>query len=160
MENEVLIYTDGSCDANPNGNGGYSCIIFKNENPIFLSGYEPNTTNQRMEMQAVIAGLSFIKKPSNIKVFTDSAYVANCFIQKWYEKWQKNGWKTSTGSDVLNKDLWRDLIELLKYHTSVTFIKVKGHSDNMFNNKCDEMAKDVVAFKKAVNMAIEKRKNK
>lgn len=158
MDNRVLIYTDGSCDINPGGNGGFSSIIFIDENPIFLSGCDSNTTNQRMEMRAVIQAFeylySLIEKDKEIILFTDSAYVCNCFIQKWYKNWIKNGWKTSTGSDVQNQDLWKKMLVYTDHFINLKFCKVKGHADNIFNNKCDEMAKSIVSFKKEINKKI------
>lgn len=157
---EVLIYTDGSCDKNPGGNGGFSSIIFIDEKPIFIAGYEPKFTNQRAEMMAVIQALSYLTQFTDIPrvtICTDSAYVANCFINGWYKKWMKNGWKNSQGEDVLNQDLWRRLLSLIDDYEEVKFIKVKGHADNIFNNKCDMMAKDIVSFKKIIDNEIRKR---
>ena len=160
MSNKVIIYTDGSCDKNPGGNGGFSSIIVIDEKPVFIAGYEPKTTNQRAEMMAVIQALRYVQSISHfdeVVICTDSAYVSNCFINGWYKKWMKNGWKTIQGENVLNQDLWKILIDLINIHEQVKFIKVKGHSDNIFNNKCDEMAKDIVSFKKIVDNQIKKR---
>ena len=150
----VIIYTDGSCDKNPGGNGGYSAIIFESQKPIKVSGYEPNTTNQRMEMMAVIAALSYFKDKRSISLYTDSSYVCNGYNQKWYINWMKNGWKNSKGEDVANKDLWIKIIELVEFH-DVNMVHVKGHADNIFNNECDYMAKDIITFYKKISKFVE-----
>ena len=148
---EYIIYTDGGCRVNPNGPGGYAAVIIKDNIPIYITGYETNTTNQRMELKAVITGLKFIERASNIRVYSDSAYVVNCFKDKWYINWEKNNWKNSKKEEVANIDLWKLLIELVKFHNSVEFIKVKGHSDNLINNKCDQLATDIVDFVNELN---------
>ena len=149
LNNEVYIYTDGSCEKNPGGNGGYGAIILDGINPIKLSGFYEKTTNQRMEIMATIQGMKFFKEKRTINIYTDSAYVCNCFKDGWYKSWIKNGWKTSTGTNVLNQDLWEEWIELIKFH-DVKFHKVKGHSDNILNNECDKMARDIIAFTKMI----------
>lgn len=131
------IYTDGSCPKNDGKHpGGWAAII--NET-IELSGGELITTNNRMEMQAAIAGLEYLKETSEVEVYSDSAYLINCFVKGWYKKWVVNGWLNSQGNTVENKDLWEKLLILTKKH-KVTWIKVKGHSDNVLNNRCDELA--------------------
>ena len=145
----ALIYTDGSCDRNPGGNGGYSIIIFKDNKPIKISGYEPKTTNQRMELTAVIEGLDYFNEPHMITVCTDSAYVCNAHKNKWYNNWLVNGWKNYNGDPVANVDLWKKFLMVIDRH-KVTIVKVKGHSDNIFNNECDIMAKDIIRFYKEV----------
>lgn len=154
--NDVLIYTDGSCDKNPGGNGGYAVIIFDEHNPIKISGYEPVTTNQRMEMKAVITALNYFKTRKTIRLFTDSAYVCNGYNKKWYSSWLKNGWKNSKGEDVANRDLWEHIIELVNFH-DVEINYVKGHSTNIFNNECDLMAKDIIRFYKEIKSKIDQR---
>jgi ribonuclease HI len=104
-----------------------------------LSGGERDTTNNRMELMAVIEGLAALKRPCKVDIYSDSAYVVNAFSQNWIEKWIKNGWKNSAKAEVANSDLWKRLLELTSIHT-VTFHKVKGHADNEFNNRCDELA--------------------
>lgn len=141
------IYTDGGCRGNPGGRGAYSAIIFSNETPIFITGYESNTTNQRMELKAAILGLKFVEHRSDIKLYSDSAYLCNCFKDKWYIGWLKNDWKNSKGEKVANRDLWETILKLVAFHSSVEFIKVKGHSSNIYNNKCDEMVNDIMDFK-------------
>ena len=134
----VEIYTDGACSGNP-GKGGWACVLLAGSRKKEISGYEELTTNNRMELTAVIKALEALKKPANVKLYSDSAYVINGMTQGWINSWQKNYWKNSQNKDVLNKDLWQKLINLNKIHT-IEFIKVKGHSDNILNNRCDELA--------------------
>ena len=138
----VTIYTDGACSGNP-GPGGWGVILMHGQNKKELSGGETDTTNNRMELLAVIRGLKTLTKPCDVELYSDSAYVINAFNQNWIENWQKNDWKTSSKSPVKNKDLWLELLSLLKVH-NVKFIKVKGHSDNQFNNRCDELARNEI----------------
>lgn len=135
---EVTIYTDGACSGNP-GPGGWASILMAGGVKKELSGGELDTTNNRMELMAVIEGLSALKRPCKVDIYSDSAYVVNAFSQNWIEKWVKNGWKNSAKAEVANTDLWKRLIELTEMH-DVTFHKVKGHADNEFNNRCDELA--------------------
>ena len=135
---EVTIYTDGACSGNP-GPGGWASILMAGGVKKELSGGERDTTNNRMELMAVIEGLAALKCPCKVDIYSDSAYVVNAFSQNWIEKWIKNGWKNSAKAEVANSDLWKRLLELTSIHT-VTFHKVKGHADNEFNNRCDELA--------------------
>ena len=139
---EVTIYTDGACSGNP-GPGGWGAILIYGENKKEISGREKETTNNIMEITAVIESLKLLKYPCDVKLYSDSAYVVNAFNKNWVESWQKNGWINSKKEEVKNKELWKELIELTKTH-NVTFIKVKGHSDNEFNNRCDELARDAI----------------
>ena len=136
--NEVTIYTDGACSGNP-GPGGWASILMAGGAKKELSGGEANTTNNRMELMAVIEGLRALKRPCKVDVYSDSAYVVNSFSQNWIDKWVRNGWKNSAKAEVANSDLWKELISLTTMH-NVTFHKVKGHADNEFNNRCDELA--------------------
>lgn len=136
---EVIIYTDGACSGNP-GPGGWGAILMYKDSKKEISGGNKNTTNNIMEMTAVIEALKLLKHPCKVKLYSDSAYVVNAFLQNWTKNWIKNNWKTSDKKDVKNKELWQELIELTKIH-NVTFIKVKGHSDNEYNNRCDELAR-------------------
>ena len=136
---EVILYTDGACSGNP-GPGGWGSILMLGENRKEISGGSPNTTNNIMELTAVIEGLKILKRPCKVQVFSDSAYVVNGFIQKWIYGWMKNNWKNSSGEPVKNKELWQELYSLTKIH-DVTFNKVKGHSTDEFNNRCDELAR-------------------
>ena len=135
---EVTIYTDGACSGNP-GPGGWAAILMAGGAKKELSGGERDTTNNRMELMAVIEGLAALKRPCKVDVYSDSAYVVNAFSQNWIEKWIRNGWKNSAKAEVANSDLWMRLIELTNTH-NVTFHKVKGHADNEYNNRCDELA--------------------
>ena len=135
---EVLLYTDGACSYNP-GPGGWAYILMCEGKTVKDSGFFENTTNNRMEILAVIEGLKRLKYKCSVTVFTDSAYVFNAFTQNWINSWQANNWKNSSKKEVLNKDLWQELIELTLKH-EVKFEKVKGHSDNIYNNECDKMA--------------------
>lgn len=139
---EVILYTDGACSNNP-GLGGYCAILIYNEVEKIISGGEEETTNNRMEMLAVIMGLKALKYPCKVKLYSDSAYVLNAFLNGWVYGWVKNGWKTADKKDVKNVELWQELLALTKTHT-VEFIKVKGHSDNENNNRCDKIARDEI----------------
>lgn len=136
---EVMIYTDGACSGNP-GPGGYGAILFYGAHRKEISGGEKDTTNNRMEILAVIKALELLKEACQVKIYSDSAYVVNCFEKKWIYGWLRNGWKNSKGQPVENQDLWKKLWELMQFH-SVQYVKVKGHSDNEFNNRCDELAR-------------------
>ena len=135
---EVTIYTDGACSGNP-GPGGWAAILMAGGAKKEMSGGERDTTNNRMELMAVIEGLKALKRPCKVDIYSDSAYVVNAFEQNWIGKWVKNGWKNSAKAEVANSDLWKELINLTAMH-NVTFHKVKGHADNEFNNRCDERA--------------------
>ena len=140
---KVIIFTDGACRGNP-GNGGYGCVLLykdaqdKIHRQEFSQGYK-NTTNNRMELMAVIKSLALLTRPCEVEIYSDSAYVVNAFNQNWIVNWQRNGWKNSAKAEVANKDLWTELLRLTAIH-KVTFVKVKGHADNEFNNRCDELA--------------------
>lgn len=140
---EVILYTDGSCSGNP-GPGGWGCILIYNEYKKELSGGCAQTTNNRMEITGVIEGLRQLKEPCIVNVYTDSAYVYNAVEKQWLDKWVRNGWKTSSKSDVENIDLWKSLLTLLNTH-KVSFHKVKGHADNDLNNRCDKLATEQTA---------------
>ncbi len=135
---EVTVYTDGACSGNP-GPGGWGAVLIYKKHRKELSGYEENTTNNRMELTAAVSALSNLKEPCRVNLFTDSSYLCNAFNQHWIEGWLQNGWKTTKKTPVENSDLWKELIELSGVH-SITWNKVKGHSDNELNNRCDELA--------------------
>lgn len=139
---KIDLYTDGACSGNP-GVGGWACVLIYNGIRKTISGGEKETTNNRMELMAVIRGLETLKQECMVDIYSDSAYVVNAIEKGWIDNWQKNGWKTAKKDDVLNKDLWQKLLELTKKHPS-TFIKVKGHADNEINNLCDKMAVEEV----------------
>lgn len=108
-----------------------------------LSGFEPHTTNQRMELTAAIKGLEQLKERTRVRLYSDSAYLINGFTLGWIDNWQKNGWRNSRGDPVSNSDLWKALIELSRKH-EIEWIKVKGHSTNKWNNHCDELARQAI----------------
>lgn len=140
---EVIIYTDGACSGNP-GPGGWGSVLMYKGNTKEISGALKNTTNNVMELTAVIEALKLLKFKCNVKLYSDSAYVVNAFNQKWIYGWMKNGWKNSNKEPVKNKELWEELYSLTKVH-NVEFIKVKGHADNIYNNRCDEMARNAIS---------------
>ena len=142
---EIMIYTDGACSGNP-GPGGWGTVLFYGNHKKEMSGFVPETTNNRMEMQAAIEALKVLKEPCKVKLHSDSAYLVNCFKQGWHKNWVKNGWKNSKKQPVENQDLWKEILSLMEIH-EVEFIKVKGHSDNEWNNRCDELATGAIANK-------------
>ena len=135
---QVIIYTDGACSGNP-GPGGWGAILIYKNKKLELSGYEAHTTNNRMELLAPIEALSRLKEPCAVDVYSDSAYLANAFRQRWLENWQRNGWRKSDKKPVENQDLWQELLKYVEIH-AITWHKVKGHADNPLNNRCDELA--------------------
>ncbi len=135
---EIEIYTDGACSFNP-GPGGWGAILIYNGVEKKISGGEQNTTNNRMELLAVINALLCLKEKCSVKIYSDSAYVVNAYLQKWVDNWKANGWKKQN-KQVKNVELWQQLDNLVQSH-QVEFIKVKGHSDNAYNNECDKMAR-------------------
>ena len=134
----IEIYTDGACSGNP-GPGGWGVVLLYQGNKKELSGYQPETTNNRMELFAAIQGLAALREPCEVTLYSDSSYLINAFEKHWLDNWQRNGWKTSSKSPVENQDLWKLLLLHVKNHR-VRFVKVKGHSDNAYNNRFDEMA--------------------
>ena len=143
---EVSIYTDGACSGNP-GNGGYCAILIYQGVEKVVSGSEKDTTNNRMELMGAIKGLSSLKEPCIVKLYSDSQYLTDAFNKGWIVDWQNKGWKTADKKPVKNVDLWMKIVELMQIHT-VEYIKVKGHSDNEFNNRCDKIA--VSEYKKLI----------
>ncbi|MCL6588978.1 MAG: ribonuclease HI [Firmicutes bacterium] len=138
----VEIFTDGACAGNP-GPGGWGAILICDGTEKEMSGQESSTTNQRMELKAAIAALSALKYPCEVKLYSDSAYLINAFEKKWIPNWLRNGWRNSHGKPVENQDLWRQLIELSGIH-KVEWIKVRGHEDNVYNNRCDQLARAAI----------------
>ena len=134
----VDIYTDGACSGNP-GKGGYCAILIFNGIEKIVKGGEEETTNNRMELVAVIEGLKALKESCKVNLYSDSQYVVDAVNQKWLDDWVQHDFRSDTKHGVKNVDLWKALIPLLKKH-KVTFIKVKGHSDNEYNNRCDKIA--------------------
>ena len=142
MKKTVTLYTDGACSGNP-GLGGYGGILIYGEVQREYSGSESQTTNNRMELMAVIEGLKRLKYPCIVEVYSDSAYTVNAFDNGWIYAWKKNGWKKADNKPVLNVDLWEKLYTLTRIH-EVTFHKVAGHADNQLNNRCDELARGAI----------------
>ena len=135
----ITLYSDGSCHGNP-GPGGYAAIILKPDGKtINVSGSDWYTTNNRMELFAAVQGFTALKQPCAVTLYSDSAYLVNAFKQNWIDGWQRNGWKTASKKPVENQDLWKWLLTVMQPH-KVTIIKVKGHADNPWNNRCDELA--------------------
>ena len=148
MKKQVILYTDGACSGNP-GLGGYGGILMYGEHKLEYSAAVENTTNNRMEVTAVIEGLKRLKYPCKVDVYSDSAYTVNAFENGWIYGWEKAGWKKADHKPVLNADLWQELYRLTKEH-EVTFHKVPGHADNELNNRCDKLATGAIAdYRKA-----------
>ncbi len=135
----VIIYTDGACSGNP-GPGGWGAVLMFGDTIKEISGGERHTTNNRMEMLGVIRALEQLRERCRAAVHSDSSYVINCFLQGWHEKWLRNGWRNSSKQPVENRDLWEQLLALSQKH-EVSWVKVKGHSDDEWNNRCDELAR-------------------
>lgn len=138
----VDIYTDGACSGNP-GKGGWGAILIYAGKEREMKGGEAETTNNRMEVYAAIAGLSALKERCVVKLYSDSAYLVNAIEQGWLNGWKRSGWINSQKQPVKNRELWEELDRLLHEH-DVTFIKVKGHADNEYNNRCDALARAAI----------------
>ncbi len=134
----VEIYTDGACTGNP-GRGGFGAVLIYNENEKQISRGYRKTTNNRMELMAAVESLKLLKEPCKVTLYSDSKYLTDAINQKWLFTWQKNGWKKSDKKSVLNTDLWTELLNLIQVH-NVTFIWVKGHAGNKYNEICDTLA--------------------
>lgn len=141
----VEIWADGGCRGNGSDEaiGGYGIVLKCDDNYREVSEAFPNTTNNQMELAAVIKGLSILKEPSIVHMHSDSNYVVSAFNQGWIEKWESNGWRTANRTPVKNPELWAKLIALTKIH-KVDFIKVKGHAGNKNNERCDELANNAM----------------
>lgn len=135
---EVTVFTDGACSGNP-GPGGWGAILRYGEREKELSGGEAETTNNRMELTAVISALEALKEPCKVTVVTDSKYVSDGITLGWAESWRRKGWRRSDNSPALNPDLWEKLLELISKH-DVSFVWVKGHDGHPENERCDAMA--------------------
>ena len=142
MKKTITLYTDGACSGNP-GLGGYAGILIYGEHKLEYSGSEAHTTNNRMEVIAVITGLKRLKYPCKVNIYSDSAYTVNAFNEGWIYGWKKSGWKKADGKEVQNVDLWEELYSLTKTH-EIVFHKVAGHADNELNNRCDELARAAI----------------
>lgn len=139
---KVVIYTDGACSGNP-GVGGWAAVLSYKNKTKSLNGYEKETTNNRMEMLAVIKALRALKESCECEIFSDSQYVVDAINKNWIDSWQANNWRTASKSEVKNIDLWQELLTELTKH-KVTFVKVKGHSDIELNERCDKLAKAAI----------------
>ena len=135
---QVIIYTDGACSGNP-GPGGWGAILMYKDKKLELSGYEAHTTNNRMELMAPIQALKRLKEPCEVNVYSDSAYLVNAFQKHWLDNWQRKNWVKSDKKPVENQDLWKEILEFTCVHR-IQWHKVKGHADNPYNNRCDELA--------------------
>lgn len=135
MMEDIEIYTDGGC-IGETGTGGWAAVVHTEITPVEISGWEHDTTNQRMELMAAMKGLEWLGEPSQVTLCSDSAYLINGMNQRWYEKWRENGWKNAKKKPVQHADLWRELVRLSELHR-VTWTKVKGHSGVPSNERCD-----------------------
>lgn len=135
---EVEIYTDGACSGNP-GPGGYGVILVYKGTEKELSGGDPQTTNNRMELMGAITGLKALREPCSVTLYTDSQYVVNGITKGWAKKWRANNWMRNKKEKAQNPELWEELLQLLDRHT-VDLVWVKGHADNEYNNRCDALA--------------------
>ncbi|MBS4959302.1 MAG: ribonuclease HI [Clostridiales bacterium] len=139
---QVTIYTDGACSGNP-GQGGYGVVLlYQGARRELSAGYQ-RTTNNRMEALAVIRGLEALKEPCAVDLYSDSKYVVDAMKLGWAKKWQKNGWKRNKTEKASNVDLWERILELCNTH-QVTFHWVKGHADNVENERCDQLAREAL----------------
>ncbi len=139
---QVEIYTDGACSGNP-GAGGWGAVLMYGEHKVEISGFEKSTTNNKMELTAAYEALRRLKEPCKVNLYSDSAYLVNAFLQGWLDKWIKNGWKRNKNEEVKNIELWKELVRLADIH-EIKWIKVKGHADNVYNNRCDKLATDEI----------------
>ena len=135
---QVTIYTDGACSGNP-GPGGWGAVLMYGQHKQEISGGDPATTNNRMELTAVIRGLQALKEPCIVELYSDSKYVIDALEKGWAWGWKKKGWVKSDKKPALNPDLWEELLQLTQVH-KLTYHWVKGHASNPYNNRCDELA--------------------
>ena len=135
---KVEIYTDGACTGNP-GKGGFGAVLIYNGSEKQISRGYRQTTNNRMELMAAVESLGLLKEKCDVDLYSDSKYLTDAINQHWLDSWVKNGWKKSDKKAVLNRDLWESLLELIKIH-NVSFIWVKGHAGNKYNEICDALA--------------------
>ena len=138
----VEIYTDGACSGNP-GAGGWGAVLLYEQHKKELYGNAKETTNNRMELTAVIEALKALKKPCNVTLYSDSKYVVDSVNKDWVYRWESNNWIKSDKKSALNVDLWKELLALLEIH-SVKFVWVKGHNGNNYNERCDELAVNAI----------------
>lgn len=141
IQNTVEIFTDGACSGNP-GPGGYAAILKYGKEIREISGYEVETTNNRMEMMAVIEALRQLKRPCTVRVITDSQYVVKGMTE-WIQGWSKRNWLTSQKKPVLNQSLWKELLSLCQKH-KIEWQWIKGHNGNPYNERCDQLAREAI----------------
>ena len=139
---DVVLYTDGACSGNP-GPGAWAAVIVDGAEEREISGPESPTTNQRMELRAAIEGLAAIAGRRRVQLYTDSAYVLNCFRDRWWERWERNNWIGANKKPVSNRDLWERLIAETRRH-DVVWHKVKGHSGDVMNDRVDRLARKAI----------------
>ena len=137
---KVEVYTDGACRGNP-GKGGWGAILVYNGREKVLSGGEPETTNNRMELTAAISALSVLKEPCKVTLYSDSKYLIDGITKGWAVSWRARGWKKADRSPALNPDLWGEILRLIEIH-DITFVWVKGHDGHSYNERCDKLATD------------------
>ena len=154
MKNDIiLVFTDGACSNNPGGPGGWAATLNFSDRYDIISGYSLKTTNNRMELTAVVEAIKHLKKKgySNIVINSDSAYVVNAINKRWIYNWASNGWKTKAGSDLANADLWNELYNYITNKVlKIKFVKVAGHTGDTFNELADEEAKKEVEHAKRI----------
>lgn len=138
----VIIYTDGACSFNP-GPGGWAAVLIYKGSEKQISGFEPETTNNRMELKAVIEALGALKEPCEVTIHTDSSYIHDAFEKHWIDNWLSNGWKTASKKPVENQDLWQQILDAAGEH-KIYWRKVKGHADDKYNNICDKLAREAI----------------
>lgn len=134
----ITVYTDGACSGNP-GPGGWGALLQWQDKEKTLSGSAPNTTNNRMELTAIIRALDALKKPCRVSIHSDSALIINAFTQGWVDNWLRRGWKKADKKPVENRDLWEQLLKKMEPH-EVEWVKVKGHAGDARNNRVDRLA--------------------
>lgn len=138
MRKTVTVYTDGACSGNP-GPGGWAAILRYGAHEKELSGGQAQTTNNRMELTAVLRALEALKEPCTVELYTDSKYIADAILKGWVFSWKKNGWRKADKKPALNVDLWEQLLAHMETH-DLQIHWVKGHADNSYNNRCDQLA--------------------
>jgi len=140
---EIVVYADGACSGNP-GPGGWAALIIESAHERVVTGAEPLTTNQRMELTAAIEGLAAIPGRRRVHLHSDSAYVVNCFRDRWWERWERGGWVNAGKQPVVNRDLWERLLAETRRH-DVVWHKVRGHSGDVLNDRVDALARGAIA---------------
>lgn len=142
-DTRITVYTDGACTGNP-GPGGWAAIIIEQSTERIVSGADVRSTNQRMELMGALAGLRAIAGTRRVAVYSDSAYVVNCFRDGWWRRWERGGWRNSGNQPVANRDLWEPLLAETRRH-QVTWHKVRGHAGDPLNERADELARAAIA---------------